>query len=271
MKSLKKQAGFVGSIIGSLIDNRSRRSEVKRQNESNERINTQNIAFQREANQNALQWRVEDAKKAGIHPLAGIGSNFTATAPVVVPSEGLPSRLAGMGQSIGRAIDSASNKPVELPGGPIVYPDGSSHPHYTDPKTGKAIPYSYEQLQFKNALEHHDAQMSVMSAQARALTAEAQSYSQPVQTPSMFTYLNHPRLGKIPFPNPDLGESAEALSYRRIAGLWLDEVRQTPGLYERLNSIVVKEFGQSLGSLAEESPDLLQDLIRGLISGSTQQ
>lgn len=60
-------------------------SEVDRQNDSkkaqrdaNARIdyaNAQNNATQREFAQNGIQWKVEDAKKAGIHPLYALGAS----------------------------------------------------------------------------------------------------------------------------------------------------------------------------------------------------
>lgn len=54
---------------------------------------------------NQMQWRVEDAKLAGIHPLAAIGSNITAPSVPGVSVGDVGSGLsADMGQGIGRAI-----------------------------------------------------------------------------------------------------------------------------------------------------------------------
>lgn len=60
---------------------------------------------------NQMLWRVEDAKKAGIHPLAAIGSNVTAPSVpgVAVGDSGggdLGSVLASSGQSIGRELSA---------------------------------------------------------------------------------------------------------------------------------------------------------------------
>lgn len=78
---------------------------------------------------NQMRWRVEDAKAAGIHPLAAIGSNVTAPSVpgVSVGDSGsdIGSILASSGQSIGRELsaymsgqekDKASMRALELEG-----------------------------------------------------------------------------------------------------------------------------------------------------------
>lgn len=72
---------------------------------------------QKEFAKMGVRWKVEDAKAAGIHPLYALGANTMSYAPVSVGTD-----FAGMGQNIGRAIDtmrtpaekeSAFNKTVE--------------------------------------------------------------------------------------------------------------------------------------------------------------
>lgn len=61
-----------------------------------------------------VQWRAEDALKAGIHPLYALGGNFatysgspvTVGAPSVTPDTSMGSAVASMGQDIGRAINA---------------------------------------------------------------------------------------------------------------------------------------------------------------------
>lgn len=65
----------------------------------------QERAAQREAAQNSVQWRVADAKKAGIHPLAALGMQPISLAPVNVGGD--PS-WADMGQDLGRAVAAGS-------------------------------------------------------------------------------------------------------------------------------------------------------------------
>lgn len=64
-------------------------------------------ALQREFAQNGIQWRVEDAKKAGIHPIYALGGSTASYAPVsqnFTADTSLPNALASAGQDIGRAI-----------------------------------------------------------------------------------------------------------------------------------------------------------------------
>lgn len=61
-----------------------------------------------------VQWRAEDARQAGIHPLYALGGNFatysgspvTVGAPSVHSDTSMGSAVASMGQDIGRAINS---------------------------------------------------------------------------------------------------------------------------------------------------------------------
>ena len=48
------------------------------------RQNVQNVANQKEFAQKGVQWKVEDAKKAGLHPLYALGANTTSFSPVPV-------------------------------------------------------------------------------------------------------------------------------------------------------------------------------------------
>lgn len=71
--------------------------------------------LQREFAQQGIQWRVADAKAAGIHPLyalGGGGASYTPSAISVGDSGGsdLGRDLANMGQGLGRAVAAASSK-----------------------------------------------------------------------------------------------------------------------------------------------------------------
>ncbi len=60
-------------------------NEINRKSQS--KINSQNLAAQKEFAQNSIQWRVNDAKAAGLHPLAALGSNGTTYTPSAVSSQ----------------------------------------------------------------------------------------------------------------------------------------------------------------------------------------
>ena len=76
---------------------------------SNDRATDKNIEIQRELAQNGLSWRVEDARKAGINPLAALGAQTASFTPGYVGDNGSQndySFLGEAGQQIGRAIDA---------------------------------------------------------------------------------------------------------------------------------------------------------------------
>lgn len=64
-------------------------------------------ALQREFAQNGIQWKVQDALKAGIHPIYALGSGGASYAPVsqnFTADTSLPNALASAGQDISRGI-----------------------------------------------------------------------------------------------------------------------------------------------------------------------
>lgn len=75
-------AGAILNPIGSLINAGMSTYNTKKTNEANERIAEQNRQMQREFAQNSIQWKVNDAKAAGLHPLSAIGAQGTSYTPV---------------------------------------------------------------------------------------------------------------------------------------------------------------------------------------------
>lgn len=82
----------------------SRKSE-KFARQTNER----NIQLQKEFAQNGIQWRVQDARHAGIHPLAALGASTHNFAPVSMGADF--SGISQAGQDISRAMQTAANTP----------------------------------------------------------------------------------------------------------------------------------------------------------------
>lgn len=76
---------------------------------SQEKMAAQNIAHQREFAQSGIQWKVADAKKAGIHPLYALGASTHSFAPVSVGTP-LADAVGSMGQDIGRAVNAVLPK-----------------------------------------------------------------------------------------------------------------------------------------------------------------
>lgn len=84
--------GAAGTIVGGLISNLFNQG----QREKGEQ-------FQREFAQNAIRWRVADAKAAGIHPLAALGASVPSGQPLVL-GDALGESLAKGSQDIGNAV-----------------------------------------------------------------------------------------------------------------------------------------------------------------------
>lgn len=98
--------GAAGSIIGSKVN-----SNVQSD------INEKNKDLQKEFAQNSIQWRVQDAQKAGIHPLAALGAAGYQASPSYVGSD---SGIAQAGQQISQGImqqfaeDASEKNQLEL-------------------------------------------------------------------------------------------------------------------------------------------------------------
>lgn len=89
--------GAGASLAGGLIAKKSQEKQA-----------AQNIALQKEFAQSGIQWKVEDAKKAGVHPLYALGAQTTSFSPVSVGSDPLGQGIANAGQDISRAVNSTS-------------------------------------------------------------------------------------------------------------------------------------------------------------------
>lgn len=92
-------------MLGALIGAAASLGSSLLGNKANDKARAQEAAQQREFAQNGIQWKVEDARKAGVHPLYALGANTVSYAPQSVGGSDF-SGLASAGQDIGRAIDS---------------------------------------------------------------------------------------------------------------------------------------------------------------------
>lgn len=91
------------SIIGGLMG----KDSADDAQESQEKMAAQNAALQKEFAQHGIRWKVADAKAAGLHPLAALGSNTISYTPQQVGggySNHMGEALSNAGQDISRAI-----------------------------------------------------------------------------------------------------------------------------------------------------------------------
>lgn len=112
-------ASLLGGVLGNSAQKKANKQAQQQQAAAWAREDA-NLAKQyeqqKEFAQSGIQWKVEDAKKAGIHPLFGLGASTVSYAPQSIGgstiSSGSPdySYLADAGQNIGRAIDATRSQ-----------------------------------------------------------------------------------------------------------------------------------------------------------------
>lgn len=106
--------GGVSNIVGGLLGKESSENVADQNAAAQLEIQKRNEALQREFAQSGIRWRVEDAQKAGIHPLYAMGASL----PTYSPSTYIPAAsdtswtqsFAQAGQDFGRAIAAGSTQ-----------------------------------------------------------------------------------------------------------------------------------------------------------------
>lgn len=91
------------SWLGSIISGAAGLLGGAFSNRKNESTANKNVDQQRKFAQKGIQWKVADAKKAGIHPLYALGANTHSFSPIAVQDSVGPA-VANMGQDISRAM-----------------------------------------------------------------------------------------------------------------------------------------------------------------------
>ena len=104
--------GGVLGTVGSLIEGSKNRKFQKQQFGREVDFAREQADIQKEFAQKAVQWKTDDARKAGIHPLAAMGANTMSFTPQSVGSPSMSGTEYGfekMGQNLGRVINKAMN------------------------------------------------------------------------------------------------------------------------------------------------------------------
>lgn len=91
MSILGSIIGAGSSLVGGLLGNSSANAAMD---------------LQKKAMQKGIQWKVADAKAAGIHPLFALGASTSMPSAVISP---LGESVAAAGQDISRAVDAMSD------------------------------------------------------------------------------------------------------------------------------------------------------------------
>lgn len=106
-------------LYASYMDRKQQREIANANNQQQLAMAERNEALQREFAQNGIRWRVQDARMAGINPLAALGASGSSFSPVQVgydpgPSGSFGSDLARgmstMGQDLTRALQSTQTE-----------------------------------------------------------------------------------------------------------------------------------------------------------------
>lgn len=97
------------SIVGGLLNSNS----VDASNANALKINRENYEMQKEFAQNGIRWKVADAKVAGLHPLAALGSSTVSYTPSQVGQQvntALGDSLSSIGQNLSRSIGATMTR-----------------------------------------------------------------------------------------------------------------------------------------------------------------
>lgn len=106
----------LGGAVGGGIDSNSANNKAEGYYNQQMSFAQQQAQFQQDYVKNMMQWRVEDAKNAGVHPMAALGVSNPSYSPVSAPSapeiynSGQFDTGSTFGQSLNRASFEAKNQ-----------------------------------------------------------------------------------------------------------------------------------------------------------------
>lgn len=86
----------------SFLGGQSQNATIAANNAAQLQFAQQQLAFQREAAQNGIKWRVDDARQAGVSPLVALGAPTFNPAPVAFGLDSPRNSLADTGAAVGR-------------------------------------------------------------------------------------------------------------------------------------------------------------------------
>ena len=103
------------SLLGGMISNSSGKKESARARRAQETQWHHEREMQKSFAKNSVQWKVADAKKAGLHPLAAMGANTMSYSPQMVGDvpqhrDNTGETISKMGQNVSRAIMATQSK-----------------------------------------------------------------------------------------------------------------------------------------------------------------
>lgn len=121
--------GALGSAAAARSANRDARLSAQNQVD-------QQTALQREFAQHGIQWRVEDARRAGLHPLyalSGAGATYSPQPISVMPDMSAATAIQNFGTLASRFADQYFNDEASEPYGPPAWAAGDGAAPYAVP------------------------------------------------------------------------------------------------------------------------------------------
>lgn len=105
-------SSIVGAVAGPVLGGLFGNSQQKSAQQSQSQQNQLNYEHQKEFAQHGIRWKAADAKAAGLHPLAALGTNFASYTPssYSVGDSGLGAAGAALGDGIGNLIEGQNTR-----------------------------------------------------------------------------------------------------------------------------------------------------------------
>lgn len=161
-----------------------------------------NYEAQKEFAQNGIRWKVDDAKAAGLHPLAALGSSgafFSPTASAGVSGDVSggydASWLGDMGQSIGRAVEAKMTREERA--------------------KAEAVNDEANQLKLENMrLQNESIKLDMASQLARDVSASQRAVRQTGLPPSMPSLRTRPDGSTLGSNMPGQGDASGSSLYK---------------------------------------------------------
>lgn len=103
-------AAIGGNLLGGLLGKESASDARDAAAEQFER----QAQLQREFAQSGIRWKVEDAKRAGIHPLYALGASTTSFSPISITNpadNSMANAVSNIGQDVSRAVNQTRTAP----------------------------------------------------------------------------------------------------------------------------------------------------------------
>lgn len=105
----------IGSGVANAVSGHNANKTNQALNEANFKLAQDQFQFQKDYVKNRLQWQVEDAKKAGLHPMAAAGLSATSFSPVSTSSIAQQPLDYSFVNDLGQSLDYAATKGKSRP------------------------------------------------------------------------------------------------------------------------------------------------------------